>query len=107
MYSVISTAVINGIDGVPVSVEADISEGMPLFEMVGFLGAEVREAKERVRIALKNCGYHLPVKRITINILPAGVKKTGSGFDLPIAISLLFAMEVIKENDFSKWFCVG
>lgn len=107
MYSVISTAVINGIDGVPVSVEADISEGMPLFEMVGFLGAEVREAKERVRIALKNCGYHLPVKRITINILPAGVKKTGSGFDLPIAISLLFAMEVIKENDFSKWFFVG
>ena len=107
MYSVVSTAIVNGIDGVPVSVEADISEGMPVFEMVGFLGAEVREAKERVRIALKNCGYHLPVKRITINILPAGIKKTGSGFDLPIAISLLSAMEIIKETDFSNLFFVG
>ena len=107
MYSMVSTAIINGIDGVPVSVEADISEGMPVFEMVGFLGSEVREAKERVRIALKNCGFHLPVKRITIHILPAGLKKTGSGFDLPIAIALLSAMEIIQTKDLSNLFFAG
>lgn len=99
MYSVISTAILNGIEGVPCQVEADISEGMPVFDMVGFLGSEVREAKERVRTALKNCGFHLPVKRITINILPAGLKKSGSGFDLPIALALLKSMELITSID--------
>lgn len=107
MYSVISTAIINGIDGIPCNVEADISEGMPLFEMVGFLSSEVREAKERVRTALKNCGFHLPVKRITINILPAGLKKSGSGFDLPIAVSLLCAMGVIVDKKDDDLFIVG
>ncbi|MCR5397813.1 MAG: YifB family Mg chelatase-like AAA ATPase [Lachnospiraceae bacterium] len=107
MYSVISTAIINGIEGVCCSVEADISEGMPVFEMVGFLGSEVREARERVRTALKNCGFHLPVKRITINILPAGLKKSGSGFDLPIAVALLVSMGVIVNNNFEHVFIVG
>ena len=107
MYSVVSTAIVNGIDGILISVEADISEGMPVFDMVGYLGSEVREAKERVRIALKNCGYHLPVKRITVNILPANIKKSGSGFDLPVAISLLLAMGIVKNDDLSELFFVG
>ncbi|MCR4675167.1 MAG: YifB family Mg chelatase-like AAA ATPase [Lachnospiraceae bacterium] len=107
MYSVISTAIINGIDGIPCSVEADISEGMPVFEMVGFLSSEVREAKERVRTALKNCGFHLPVKRITINILPANLKKSGSGFDLPIAISLLCAMGIVVNQNLEEFFLAG
>ena len=107
MYSVVSTAIVNGIDGIPISVEADISEGMPVFEMVGYLGSEVREAKERVRIALKNCGYHLPVKRITVNFLPANIRKSGSGFDLPVAVSLLSAMEIIKNTELSDLFFVG
>ena len=65
LYSIVSTAITRGIESVVVQVEADVSPGMPVFEMVGFLGAEVKEAKERVRTALKNAGYLLPAKRIT------------------------------------------
>ena len=71
MYSIVSTAIIHGIQSVPISVEADVSDGMPVFEMVGFLASEVQEAKERVRTALKNCGYALTPKHITINFTPA------------------------------------
>ena len=98
MYSMVYTAMIHGIDSRPVEVETDVSDGMPVFEMVGYLSSEVREARDRVRTALKNCGYRLPVKRITVNLSPANIRKSGSGFDLPVAISLLAAMgEVPKE----------
>ena len=56
MYSIVSTAIVRGIESIPIRVEADVTDGMPMFEMVGFLSAEVREARERVRTALKNCG---------------------------------------------------
>lgn len=95
LYSKINTAIVTGIDSRIVHVETDISEGMPLFSMVGFLSNEVKEAKERVRTALKNLGIHLPIKRITVNISPASIKKSGTGFDLPIAISVLQAMGII------------
>lgn len=77
MYSVVHTAVLSGIDACLVSVEADISNGMPMFEMVGLLASEVRESKERVRTALKNCQYELPIKRITVNLAPANIRKSG------------------------------
>ena len=89
MYSVVHTAVLSGIDACLVSVEADISNGMPMFEMVGLLASEVRESKERVRTALKNCQYELPIKRITVNLAPANIRKSGSGFDLPVAVAVL------------------
>ena len=92
MYSVVHTAVLSGIDACLVSVEADISNGMPMFEMVGLLASEVRESKERVRTALKNCQYELPIKRITVNLAPANIRKSGSGFDLPVAVAVLAAM---------------
>ena len=76
MYSIVRTAIVQGIKSIPVFVEADMSDGLPVFEMVGFLSAEVKEAKERVRTALRNTGYRLPAKRITINFMPANVKKT-------------------------------
>ena len=60
MYSIVRTASVQGIKSVPVYVEADVSDGMPIFEMVGFLSAEVKESKERVRTALRNAGYILP-----------------------------------------------
>ena len=82
MYSIVTTAILNGIEGFFVQVEADVSDGLPVFDMVGFLAAEVRESKERVRTALKNCGFHLPAKRITVNLSPANVRKVGNGFDL-------------------------
>ena len=102
MYSIVNTATIFGIDSKLISVEADISEGMPIFEMVGYLSSEVKEAKERVRAALKNAGYALPIKRITINLSPASIRKTGAGFDLPIAVAILSAIGVIECEKLSS-----
>ena len=107
MYSVVATAMIQGINSVPVFVEADVSDGMPLFEMVGFLSPEVKESKERVRTALRNCGYSLPPKRITVNFLPANIRKSGSGFDLPTAIAVLAAMGKVKEDILRETFLIG
>lgn len=107
MYSIVITAIVQGIKSVPVSVEADVSDGMPVFEMVGFLAAEVKESKERVRTALRNLGHTLPAKRITINFTPANIRKTGSGFDLPIAIAILSAMGVIDEQSLKDVFIIG
>ena len=96
MYSKITTAIVCGLKSVPICVEADVSDGMPVFEMVGFLASEVKEARERVRTALHNCGYKIPAKRITINLSPADVRKSGSGFDLPIAIAILAALGEVE-----------
>ena len=91
----------------PVYVEADVSDGMPVFEMVGFLSSEVKESKERVRTALRNSGYMLPAKRITINFTPANIRKTGSGFDLPIALSILCAMVIVPKEALAEIFVIG
>ncbi len=107
MYSIVRTAIVQGIKSIPVFVEADMSDGLPVFEMVGFLSAEVKEAKERVRTALRNTGYRLPAKRITINFMPANVKKNGSGFDLPIALSILGAMDIIEKEKLKELFVIG
>ena len=84
MYSTVMTSMLSGIEAVPVKVEVDISTGMPAFDMVGYLSSEVKEARERVRTALHNCGFCLPAKRITINLSPANIRKSGTGFDLPM-----------------------
>lgn len=107
MYSIVSTAIIQGIRTVPVSVEADVSSGMPMFEMVGFLSSEVKEAKERVRTALRNSGYVLPPKRITVNFTPADIRKSGSGFDLPMAVAVLSAMGNLPEAKLEEYFIAG
>lgn len=107
MYSIVSTAMIQGIAGIPVSVEADVSDGMPVFEMVGFLASEVKEAKERVRAALRNLGYTLPPKRITVNFTPADIRKSGAGFDLPVAIAVLSAIGVVPGEELQGLFVIG
>ena len=107
MYSIVTTAIVQGIKSVPVYVEADVSDGMPVFEMVGFLSSEVKESKERVRTALRNSGYMLPAKRITINFIPANIRKTGSGFDLPIVLSILCAMGIVPEEALQDVFVIG
>ncbi len=107
MYSIVNTATVFGIDSKIISVEADISEGMPIFEMVGYLSSEVKEAKERVRSALKNEGYALPVKRITVNLSPASIRKTGAGFDLPIAVAILSAIGAISTDKLENICMVG
>lgn len=107
MFSKALSAAVNGIDGIIVSVEADVSDGLPLFDLVGYLGSEVREARERVRISLKNSGYQLPPKRITINLSPADIRKEGTAFDLPIAISILTAFGFIPEENLEKTLLIG
>lgn len=107
MYSIVSTAIICGIHSVPIAVEADVSDGMPMFEMVGFLASEVKEAKERVRTALRNMGYVLPPKRITVNFTPADIKKSGSGFDLPIAMAVLAALGQVPADTVGDFFVTG
>ncbi len=92
MFSTVLTAAIYGVEAVKVTVEADVSDGLPMFSMVGFLASEVRESQDRVRTALRNTGFVLPTKRITVNLAPADMRKSGSGFDLPIAVSVLGAM---------------
>lgn len=78
MYSKVISGIVKGINGVLVYVEADMSNGLPIFEMVGYLSSELKEAKERVRTALKNQGYTIPSKKITVNLLPADLRKDGS-----------------------------
>lgn len=107
MYSIVTTAIIHGICSIPVSVEADVSDGMPMFEMVGFLASEVKEAKERVRTALRNSGYLLPPKRITINFTPANIRKSGSGFDLPVALAILVAIGAVEQAGLDDTFVIG
>ncbi len=107
MYSIVTTAILQGIDSLPVCVEADVSDGLPLFEMVGFLASEVRESRERVRTALKNCGHQLPAKRITINLSPANIRKSGNGFDLPVTAAILSALGILPAHTLDNTLVIG
>ena len=90
MLSKINSAGISGIDGYIVRCETDVSEGLPSINMIGQLSAEVKEAQERVRTAIRNTGIHLNSARITINLSPADIKKSGCGYDLAIAVSFCY-----------------
>ncbi|MCR5793254.1 MAG: YifB family Mg chelatase-like AAA ATPase [Lachnospiraceae bacterium] len=98
---------LQGIEGCIVNVEADICDGLPLFSMVGYLSSEVKEAKDRVRIALKNSGYKLLPKHITINLSPADIRKEGTLYDLPVAISVLCSFGYIPESFLKDTILVG
>ena len=87
-----------GIDSYNVEVEADISSGMPRFDLVGLPDAAVKESRERVRASIKDCGYIFPVSRITVNIAPANIKKEGAIYDLPILMAILKASKQIKAD---------
>ncbi len=76
-----------------VSVEVDVSDGLPCMEMIGYLASQVKESRERVRVGIKNSGYKIPPKRITISLSPSDIRKDGNGFDLAVALGLLGAME--------------
>ncbi len=91
MIAKIQSYALNGLNGIPVSIEVDVSNGLPAFDIVGLGDTAVKESKERVRSAILNSGRNLPAKRITANFAPAFVKKTGSSFDLPLAVGLLRA----------------
>jgi len=88
-----------GIEGLLVEVEADLGAGLPTFTIVGLPDAAVRESRERVLSAVRNCGYEFPARKITINLAPAHVRKEGARFDLPIAVALLLASGQIPRGE--------
>ena len=90
---------LHGITGYPVSVECDLSNGLPAFTVVGLPDAAVNEARERVRSAIKNCGFLFPMSRITVNLAPAHLKKIGTLYDLPILVGLLAAGGQLKLRE--------
>src|SRR5437764_13239833 len=99
MLAKVWSAATLGIDAVRITVEVDAVTGLPGFTLVGLPDLAVREAYSRVRSALHNCGFWMPARRITVNLSPADVKKEGSSFDLPIALGILYAMELLDESD--------
>ena len=103
---VLSSAVI-GIDAYLVEVEVDIAAGLPTFTTVGLPEAAVKESKERVKAAINNSGYTFPDDRITVNLAPAGIKKEGTGFDLPMALGILTATRTVPQNLIDKYLMLG
>ena len=100
----VNTGAVCGLEGKSVIVEADFSNGLPSFDVVGLPDATVREAKERVRAALKNSGFEFPAKRAVINLAPADLKKEGTQFDLPIAVSIMAGTGQLKaDTDGYMW----
>ena len=98
MLAKIQSLGLHGIDGLLVTAECDVSGGLPSFELVGLPDAAVKEARERVRSAVKNSGFEFPLARITVNLAPADIKKEGPVYDLPIAVGLLAATGQLKSE---------
>ena len=106
MFAKAKSQGLSGLNGFDVIVEADLSSGLPRFDIVGLPDAAVKESRERVRASIKNCGYDFPVSRITVNIAPGYIKKEGPVYDLPIFIAILKASGQIK-NDISDYCFIG
>ncbi|MDO4325366.1 MAG: YifB family Mg chelatase-like AAA ATPase [bacterium] len=113
MFQKVYSGQISGIDGRIVQIEADVSDGLPSFEMVGYLASDVREAQERVRTAFRNSGYFLPAKRVMVNFSPADERKEGTSFDMAVAVAVLgaYGTEVTEVSGISeiseKWAFFG
>jgi hypothetical protein len=98
MLAIVKSTVLHGLDGQIVEVEVDVSRGLPCFDIVGLPDASVRESKDRVRSAIKNSGFEFPVKRITVNLAPADLKKEGPIYDLPVAVGILAATGQLPQE---------
>ncbi|MAF49200.1 MAG: AAA family ATPase, partial [Rhodospirillaceae bacterium] len=107
MVARITTVAFNGIEVLDVDVQVQISGGMPVFTVVGLPDKAVAESRERVRAALNALGLALPPKRITVNLSPADLVKEGSHFDLPIALGLLAAMDVLPADEMATYCVLG
>ena len=97
MYSVTKSFGLNGLRGFAVAVEADVSGGLPAFSIVGLPDSAVRESADRVRAAIKNLGFKFPDRRITVNLAPADVRKTGPVYDLPLLLAVLTASGQLED----------
>ncbi|MCP4337540.1 MAG: YifB family Mg chelatase-like AAA ATPase [Desulfobulbaceae bacterium] len=107
MLAKITSCSVLGIDGWLIQVEVDVSMGLPMFSTVGLPDSTVRESKDRVKAAIKNCGYKFPARKITVNLAPADIRKEGAGFDLPIAIGILEATEFFQRKREGQFCMVG
>lgn len=107
MLAKVNSAALYGIDALRVEVEIDLASGLPQLATVGLPEGAVKESKDRIRAALKNCGYNFPAKRITINLAPADIKKEGSAYDLPMAIGILAAEGSIEKQLLDEYFLIG
>lgn len=107
MYGKLYSACLYGIDGVMIEVEVDLSSGIPQTSIVGLPDSAVREAVDRVRAAIKNCGYRFPLQRVTINLAPADLRKEGSAFDLAIALALLAASDQVRLPPEERLLIIG
>lgn len=107
MFSTVLSATLQGLQVKFVNVEADVSNGLPMFHLVGYLSSEVKEAGERVRSAIRNSDFVLPPKKVVVNLSPANMRKRGSIFDLPIAIAILTALEEIPEQSLEGTLIAG
>lgn len=107
MLSIVKSMALHGLDGYLVDVEVDVSPGLPSWEVVGLPDVSVKEAKERVKTAIKNSNIDFQSKRIVVNLAPADTKKEGSSFDLPISIGILIATENIQNVNLDKKAFIG
>ncbi len=107
MFCRVHSGAIHGIEGIPIEVEVDLSDGLPSLNMVGMLAAEIKESSERIRTALKNSCFFIPPKRVTVNLSPANIRKQGTFYDLPIAVGILSNMGYIKKESLEKVLIIG
>ena len=103
----IKSAFAMGIHAFPVDIEVDISNGLPQLILVGLPDTSIKEARERVRTALKNSGFHIPQDKITINLAPADIKKEGAAFDFPIALGILACHGIIPPENLAGHVFLG
>lgn len=103
----VSSATLRGVEAVPVEVEVAVSRGLPRFAIVGMPDAAVQEARERVSAAVRACGFVMPNDRLIVNLAPGSLKKTGSGFDLPLALGILVATKQVDPCMLSNTLYVG
>lgn len=107
MISIVKSMSLHGLEGYPIEVQVDVTGGMPCFEIVGLPDTSIREAKERVKTAIKNSGYELQSRRIIVNLAPADTKKEGSYLDLPIAIAILLNIGEIENQEITDTIFIG
>lgn len=107
MLSFTKSICLQGLDGIIIDVEVDISSGIPSWEIVGLPDTSIRESKERVRTAIKNCGIELLSRKYVINLSPSNIKKMNTSLDLAIAVGILISIGIIKQNNLNETIFIG
>ena len=105
MLSKVKTMSLEGLNGYLVEIQSDVTGGLPSFDIVGLPDIRVKEAKERVKAAIKNCGVEFPSRKILVNLAPADKKKEGTFFDLPIAVGILYSIEELYDTEILEETC--